>query len=109
MARNNSTTRLHADSEYLDLDDDDSDHSDFILPDEAISIHDFPLVPVTLTGPDRANNSEHLSFCQYKSLTLRVNRTVELDDGDFILIRRVARQPGNRETFLEGHLFRRTL
>ena len=108
MARNNLRPEQQMGSEIIDLEDDDSNYSDFTLPDETISVDEFSIPSVALTGPDQTGNLRQLSPFQHGDILLHVDDTVELDDGDFLLIRQIRQRQITNATFLEGHLFKRT-
>lgn len=93
--------------------DDESDHDGTILPDEIdedeLASHTALLTDVDLLWPvpQTPSGSRELLSYRSSSLTLSPGITVELNDGDFLMITTITQREETRQVFLEGQIFRR--
>ena len=93
--------------------DDDSENDNTIIPDE-LEEEEFALraafiIDTDLKGPaSHTHASRGLLSYRYAGLALSLGTTVELSDGNFLLVSRIPQRQDTREVFLEGQIFRRT-
>ena len=106
MANNGDEFAHQGDPIMIDLDD-DSDQSDWTILDELVSSKEIPRNPIDLTRPELSASLRNMPSCRHNGFNLQVTNTVELDDGDFLLIKHISQRHETHEIFLEGHIFRR--
>ena len=107
MATNRFDSGRQDEPVFVDLDD-DSDNSDWTILDDMETLGYVPNNPIGLTKPEMSASLQNVPSYHHRGLNLKIGDTVELDDGDFLLVKHISRLHMTGETFLEGHLFRRT-